>query len=383
MASIVFLKNVNGITYAYENISYWDKGSKSTRHKRKCIGHVDPDTKEIVPNGKKNASMHSISQKNDCTVKGCGLSLLLDHIAQETGLMKTLQHTYPDEWQKILTCAYFLVSEGTALSRAEKWSADNHSPYGLPLPSQRISELLVRLTPGSQHSFFNEWIEPNRNDEYYALDITSVSSYSEQLDFVRYGYNRDGESLPQINMLLLSGERSNMPLYYRTLPGSIKDVNTLCETLDTLNLVDAKRIHLVMDKGFYSQGNVDSMYDSRLKFMIGVPFTTGLANEQVRKAREGDMTSHENYRVIFEDEMFVSSSLVKWKGHRCYVHVYYDSLKAELDYKKFNRLLYDCHEELVSGKNVTAHERYYHQYFHVKEMPKRGRKVEYHQAAGY
>lgn len=380
MASTILLKNPSGVIYAYENVSYWDRESKTTKHKRKCVGHIDPITNEIVTNHKK-ANNEITMEKKTCIVKGSGISLLLDRIASEIGLTPIMQHVFPEDWQQIMTCAYFLVSDGSALCHVEKWSENNFSPYGIALPSQRISELLTRISLSRQYEFFAEWINANRNDEYYALDITSVSSYSELVNFVRYGYNRDGEELPQINMLMVSGERSNMPLYFRLLPGSIKDVNTLCETLDTLELIDVKRLHLVMDKGFYSQSNIDALYETRTKFMIGVPFTVGFAKEQVQKARAEDIMSHENYRIIFEDEVFVKSSTMKWNGHRCYVHVYFDSLKAELEYKKFNRLLYKCYEELLSGKTCKSHDNYYKKYFRVKETPKRGRRVEYVQSA--
>jgi len=38
-----------GITYAYENKSFWDKGKKQSRSKRELIGRVNPETGEIVP----------------------------------------------------------------------------------------------------------------------------------------------------------------------------------------------------------------------------------------------------------------------------------------------------------------------------------------------
>jgi len=38
-----------GITYAYENESYWDKEKKQPRSRRKLIGRVDAETGEIVP----------------------------------------------------------------------------------------------------------------------------------------------------------------------------------------------------------------------------------------------------------------------------------------------------------------------------------------------
>ena len=39
----------SGITYAYENQSFWDPELKRSRSKRKLIGRVDPESKEIVP----------------------------------------------------------------------------------------------------------------------------------------------------------------------------------------------------------------------------------------------------------------------------------------------------------------------------------------------
>lgn len=49
MSCIVYQTNKKtGITYAYESISYWDKEKKQPRSKRKYLGRVDPETKEIV-----------------------------------------------------------------------------------------------------------------------------------------------------------------------------------------------------------------------------------------------------------------------------------------------------------------------------------------------
>lgn len=39
----------SGITYAYENHSFWDKELKRSRSKRTLIGRVNKETGEIVP----------------------------------------------------------------------------------------------------------------------------------------------------------------------------------------------------------------------------------------------------------------------------------------------------------------------------------------------
>lgn len=49
MAIIYQLDKRSGITYAYESTYTWDKEKKQSRCKRRLIGRVDPETKEIVP----------------------------------------------------------------------------------------------------------------------------------------------------------------------------------------------------------------------------------------------------------------------------------------------------------------------------------------------
>lgn len=63
--------------------------------------------------------------------------------------------------------------------------------------------------------------------EYLAYDTTSVSSYSKSLKVVQYGYNKEHDPLPQLNLALVFGERSRLPVYYRSLPGNIPEVKTL------------------------------------------------------------------------------------------------------------------------------------------------------------
>lgn len=55
--------------------------------------------------------------------------------------------------------------------------------------------------------------------------------------------NKDHENLPQINLALLFGETTGLPVCYRKLPGDVKDVVT-CEMCIVSPLLDIYRIHL-------------------------------------------------------------------------------------------------------------------------------------------
>lgn len=96
----------------------------------------------------------------------------------------------------------------------EKWQQLNCSPCEGKLSSQRVSELIAQIMSSWQQGFSARWITMNHLDDYYAMDISRISSYSDWIDFVRWGYNRDREALAQINLLMLTDVNSHMPLYY-------------------------------------------------------------------------------------------------------------------------------------------------------------------------
>jgi hypothetical protein len=96
--------------------------------------------------------------------------------------------------------------------------------------------------------------------------------YSQLFDEVEWGYNRDHEQLPQINLCLLMGARSRLPIYQTIYSGSLKDVSTLKTTLAKMDAVTSdKPLLLVMDKGFFSTKNINDLLDrSLLRFIIAV-----------------------------------------------------------------------------------------------------------------
>src|SRR5208337_4659789 len=131
------------------------------------------------------------------------------------------------------------------------------------LTSQRISEILRSISTNEKQTFLNRWMKKIVEDDYLCYDITSVSSYSELNEYIKYGYNRDKEKLPQLNLAILFGQNGRLPVYYHRLPGNITDVTTLRNLLKTFKMLEMKRLHYVMDKGFYSWKNVDDLVQSK------------------------------------------------------------------------------------------------------------------------
>ncbi len=63
------------------------------------------------------------SKTEPCTVLTTGPALLLDKAVRKTGIDKVLRTSFPEDWDRILTCAYYLASVGNTLCHVEQWSA--------------------------------------------------------------------------------------------------------------------------------------------------------------------------------------------------------------------------------------------------------------------
>jgi hypothetical protein len=185
-------------------------------------------------------------------VKDYGPHLLLEKILEDTGLLFVLKDTFPEKWQQIATLSYFLVCNNSPLMYCEDW-VDNTVTFlnRNNLQSQRISEILSELTYNDTMNFYENWSNYIMENEYIALDITSISSYSQLMNLVEPGHNRDDEKLSQINYCLLFGEKSGLPIFSSTYPGSINDVVSLASFIGELALLNNKNYNLVMDKGFF------------------------------------------------------------------------------------------------------------------------------------
>ncbi|MDO9533740.1 MAG: transposase [Bacillota bacterium] len=365
-----------GITYVYEATAVWDKEKKQSRNKQVCIGKIDPKTGGFVPSKRLDPELAAVRDPAvTATAKIIGPALLLDSVTTELELDKILKACFPGAYQQILCMAYYLTMRGDPLTHCEGWSKSHAHPYNSTLTSQRISEILKSLDNDGQQTFFAKWGKKVLENDYLCYDITSVSSYGELNEFVKYGYNRDGEKLRQINLALLFGQESLLPIYYNRLPGNITDVTTLHNTLKTFSYLNLSKLHLVMDRGFYSQKNVDELLKAREKFTIAVPSRKWV--QQIIDEIRVTIQDPEGYRKMDGEILYVHTKLYSWgkERRRCYVHLYYNAHAAAAAADGFTEELLTYKEELESGQIFSDHEDAYKAFFTIKETPVRGRKV--------
>ena len=377
-------KHPNGTVYVYRILeNCWDPKKKQSRNKQVCIGKLDPDTGELIPSRRLDESRAAVPDSAVTAVTSVsGPGMVLRKIAENAGLVNILREAFPDSWQSILSLAWYVAGTGNALSHAEAWCGNHETPFGDSLCSQRISELLERMPEDGRQTFFKLWGRQVCERDFLCYDITSVSSYSELNEYVRMGYNRDGEKLPQVNLAMVYGQKSHLPVTYRVLPGAIPDVKALSALLETFRKLEFPSLHLVMDRGFYSQDNIDRLVERRYNFTIAVPSRLKWVKDEIDRFR-GGMHGPDGFRKVGDETLYVHTRMVPWgkERRRCYVQLYFNALRAAEDYDGFTLELLRYREELEQERPVPEHEEAYRRFFACKRTPRRGLKVSYNTGA--
>ncbi len=376
----------SGITYAYESCAHWDKTKKRSVAKRTLIGRVDKDTGEIVATDGRNRKPPKDIRLSEprCFY---GATYLLDAIGEKTGIAADLKNCLPDTYLQLLSIAYYLILEDASpLFRFEKWNRLHHHPCGCDIPSQRSSELFASISEADRMKFFELQGRRSAETEYWCYDTTSISSYSQNLNQVRRGFNKEHDPFAQLNLALIFGEKSRLPLYYRKLAGNIPDVKTVRHLLDDLKNIGFATPKLVMDKGFFSQDNLNGLFKEHVKFIQAVRLSIAF----VRKELDGiydDFRSFEWYHA--DHALYARTIRTEFEYHcrrpykgdelqekrRLYIHFYYHPERAAEDETGFDRKLILLREELETDRRVQSHESLYAEYFEVTRTPKRGIRV--------
>ena len=141
-----------------------------------------------------------------------------------------------------------------------------------------------------------------------------------------------------------------------------------------------------MDRGFYSEYNINALFKQHLKFLISLKMSLTFFRKELDAIYEGFRT-FEYYNEKYQ--LYCQTVQTKWhytnyrpykgdtvsESRRIYIHYYYNIDKAAEEEKAFDQKLIALRYELESGQRVGEHEKLYKKYFATKTTPKRGTKV--------
>ncbi len=379
--------------YVYIDTPFWNKDKQQAGHKREYIGKYDGKTftpnknyqrLEAEYNHEQTVSKPGPVPATECIRQFYGATYLLDQICEKTGISDDLKRSFGNMSSEILSLAYFLILEEVLpLYRFKKWSKTHQHPYDADIPSQRSSELFGMITEECKMEYFKRQTKRHGLKEYLAFDTTSISSFSQLIKQAKYGKNKEGDILPQLNLALLYGEESMLPVYYRKLPGNISDVRTIENLLKDIDFLKLDKLKFVMDQGFYSERNINDMMKHHHKFLIGAKTSLKIVSKRLDAIRD-DFVTRAHYNS--ELKLYVQSFMEEWEyteekprngevvtgKRRVYIHYYYNDQKATDDKARFNHLLDKLETNLIEGHRDPADEKLYAKYFDIHETPVRG-----------
>jgi transposase len=143
-----------------------------------------------------------------------------------------------------------------------------------PFGEKQASGILNRV--GGQREKMLQYMHSFvKQEEYILMDTTDVLSHSRNISLARKGYNNKLSYDTQFNLMYIYSAESRMPLYYRLLPGNIRDVKAFKNCLREAGL---KNAIIVADKGFYSQSNLEMMQQEGLAFILPIKRDNHLIN---------------------------------------------------------------------------------------------------------
>lgn len=368
-----YINEVNGRKYAYIQKSHvWNKDKKQAETSLEYIGRLD-DNGKLAPK-RRHLVKAEISEETKLSIvdqNRVGMVRVLWQIATEIKLDETLKAAFPKTWDTILSLSFYYVSSGrNAAYLYSSWQEDHESPIkGKSLEGPDITRLFAEMEEARRKDFLKRWRNVASSGKACFNDITSISSYSKENEMVEFGYNRDHEDLPQINLGLVVDSGSKLPLYYHVHDGSIRDVSTLERVMKEGFAFNMKNLLFVMDKGFYATHNINSMYSFNYHFIVAIPLSAGRAKDAIDEARSS-IRHPSNIIVTGNGEAVYAktSSLQYWSNEDfrwpCRIHVYTsDNEDAGKRGMKLDMKLAECFRELNAGDWNDAHAALYAKYF--------------------
>ena len=274
-----------------------------------------------------------------------GLTWAALELAKDSGIRAHLQEVFGKETgEDLLYLAIYKLASGGAMMTYDIWRQKVWLPQSRRLTGQKISELLSSVTREQVTKYFK--LRHNRQDEVweeiykkqpelrsrpieYALDNTSISTYSNTLSEAQYGHAKRDPELKQINYTIICDQRSGDIVFAYMYDGAVNDVSALSDILFAMQEAEFKleKNILVTDRGYSSLVNVQKMINLEIKYLQGVRYIEDSLKQRFAKhsdalRKNAFYSSKEKAYAFTETEPWTQNSSAGQLKLNNYIHLY-------------------------------------------------------------
>lgn len=338
---ITYRKKADSTYVYYEYDRIYDKVTQITNPKRVTIGKVSQsDPTMMLPNEKylkyfPDEETPEISNRaNRSSCLKIGAWLVIRKIIEEYKLRDILEKyiNKKDLGLVLDLAAYSIITENNAAQYYPDY-AYNHPLFSNQMhiySDSKVSELLQSMTEDQSVGFLNDWNaeRDHREKIYISYDSTNKNCQAGDIEIVEYGHAKTDVGLPVFNYAVAYDSNNREPLFYEKYPGSINDVSQLQITLDKAAGYGYKKIGFILDRGYFSKGNIKSMDEHNYSFVIMVKGMYDLVNSLVLEKKGTFENKWANH--IDEYDMYgmtVKKKLYETDSKERYFHIFHSIVK--------------------------------------------------------
>ena len=258
------LRFINGKYYLYEVSSKWNAIKKrSQKITGKLLGRIT-ENDGFIPSDKNSLRKKSLSP-SDINVKEYGVSAFIHNHLQD--YIQLLRKHFPLYAETIIMLAYCRLVFQSPIKNTEFHYSNSFLSElfpGLSLSSSHLSGLMREI--GAKRNiiveFFKEFLNAN---DHIIFDGTDLLCNSKNMDISKMSKSKKNTFDNIANIMMAFSTKLQLPVYYRIVPGNIKDIKSFKLSIQEANMNQAV---VIADKGFYSKENLISLKNEALSFII-------------------------------------------------------------------------------------------------------------------
>jgi transposase len=348
---------------------YYQYGSVYHKEKRFCIPEravigkqSDGDACQMYPNrnflrffpGQELPDDRPWSARSCCL--RIGSYIVIRSVIREYGLDRIIGNLAGGDAGLFLDlAAYSIVCEDNAGQYYPDY-AYNHPLFTKDMRvhgDSTVSRFLASLTDDQRIGFLDAWNGTRKAKDkiYISYDSTNKNCQAGDLEMVEFGHPKDDRGLPVFGYSIAYDVNNRVPLFYEEYPGSVADVSALHDMLGKAKGFGYRNAAFILDRGYFSRGNIDFMDRNGFSFILMVKGMSPLVSSLVM----GRAGSFETNRDCLVERYGVYGTTVRRKlhpedGKERWFHIYYSADKAAAGRDELERRIAHLASLLRKGK---------------------------------
>lgn len=362
---LVRVKKGNTTYIDFEYDRTYDREKKYTSPKRSTIGKLsEADNTMMQPNQNflKFFPEAELPEEKDRTLRSSclrvGTYIVIKKILRDYGLPEILGRYFSEKDLGLFLdmAAYSIIAENNAGQYYPNY-AYNHPLFtkGMRIYSDsKVSDFLKSISEDQSVEFLNDWNEEKDHREkiYISYDSTNKNCQAGEIEMAEFGHAKDDKGLPIFNYAIAYDTHNSEPLFYEKYPGSINDVSQLQFMLDKAQGYGYKKIGFILDRGYFSKGNIEFMDRCGYEFVIMVKGMASFVNQLILE-HKGTFESKRIYNIPTYNlyGMTVKKKLYLTDKTERYFHIYHSITKESSERIKLEAKIQEMTDYLNQHTN--------------------------------